>query len=191
VRGVLALSRACGTLAARVAESHGLRVVRPGFGFGPLSALLAQGAAALAGDESGGFAWAGFAREKDGILAAALLAERAALQRVPLAESLRALERRVGRSACGRTALPASPRVAAALARLAAAPPSRFDGVRVEAAEPGDGLRLELADGGFVLWRASGTEPVLRVVAEAPSAAALRRRLRAAERLAARALRTR
>jgi len=190
VRGALALSRAAGALAARVAESHGLQVVRPGNGFAPLSALLAEGGATLAGDESGGFAWAPFAREKDGILAAALLAERAAMQRVPLIESVRALERRVGRSACGRTALLASPDLAAAVARITAAPPARFDGARIRAVDAEDGLRFELDDGGFVLLRASGTEPLLRVHAEAPSAAALRRRLRAARRLLARALRT-
>lgn len=189
VRGVLALSRSAGSLAARVAESHGLRVVRPGFGFGPLAALLAEGGAELAGDESGGFAWVRLARDKDGILAAALLAERVALQRVSLGESLRALERRVGRSACGRSALAASPGLLAALEGLAADPPARFDGARVLAVEADDGLRLGLDDGGFVLWRASGTEPLLRVHAEAPSAAGLRRRLRAAQGLAARAAR--
>jgi phosphomannomutase len=169
--------------------------VRPGVGFGPLSELLCAGEATLAGDESGGFAWAPFAREKDGILAAALLAERAALEGAPLRAALRDLERRFGPSACGREALPGAARLAPALARLAAAPPERFDGSAVRAAETEGGLRLDLADGGFVLWRSSGTEPVLRLYAEAPSARALRRRLRAARallaRAAGRALRTR
>jgi phosphomannomutase len=73
------------------------------------------------------------------------------------------------------------------VARLAASPPGRCDGARALGAEVGDGVRLALADGGFVLWRASRTEPVVRIYAEASSAAALRRRLRAAQTLLERA----
>ena len=43
---------------------------------------------------------------------------------------------------------------------------------------PDDGLRLVLDDG-FLLLRLSGTEPLLRVYAEAPGARRLRRRLEA------------
>jgi phosphomannomutase len=39
-------------------------------------------------------------------------------------------------------------------------------------------VRILFADG-FLYWRASGTEPVIRVYAEAPSRAALERRLAA------------
>jgi phosphomannomutase len=187
LRGGLAISSATGSLVARVAESHGLRVERCGMGFEPLSAALQDGRAVLAGEESGGFAWAPFARDKDAILASALLVERAARERTPLRDGLRALRRRHGPSACGREALPAA--AARGLARLSAAPPARFDGARVVSAETGDGLRLELADGGFVLWRRSGTEPVVRVYAEAASTPRLQRRLRAAQRLAVRASR--
>jgi phosphomannomutase len=189
VRGAVALSRATGSLVERVAESHGLRVERHGPGFAALSAALAAGRAALAGEESGGFAWSRFALDKDGILAGALLAERLAISRVPLHEALRELRRRHGPSACGRSALALGERRAERLARLAEAPPRRFDESRVLAADASDGLRLELGDGGFVWWRASGTEPALRVYAEARSAAALRRRLAAAHRLLERGLR--
>jgi len=57
--------------------------------------------------------------------------------------------------------------------------PKRFDGARVCDLALSDGVRLELDDG-FVLWRASGTEPLVRVYAEAPSQRALARRLAAA-----------
>jgi phosphomannomutase len=183
VRGALAISHATGSLVARVAEGHGLRVERHALGFGSLSESLAAGRATLAGDESGGFAWSRFALDKDGILAGALLAERLAVSRVPLHDALRELRRRHGPSACGRCALAISPRLAERLARLAEAPPERFDGSRVLVADASDGLRLALGDGGFALFRISGTEPALRLYAEAPSAPALRRRLRCAREL--------
>ena len=75
--------------------------------------------------------------------------------------------------------LPAGPRVRAALAALPRRVPRRFDGARVLRLDRIDGVRLELEDG-FVLWRASGTEPLVRAYAEAPSRRALARRLAAA-----------
>ena len=74
---------------------------------------------------------------------------------------------------------PAGPRARAVLAALPRRAPRRFDGARVVRVGELDGLRLELEDG-FVLWRASGTEPLVRVYAEAPSRRALARRLAAA-----------
>jgi phosphomannomutase len=75
-------------------------------------------------------------------------------------------------------ALPAAPRARRALARLAQDPPRRIAGARVETLQREDGVRVGFRDG-FLYWRASGTEPVIRVYAEAPSRAALARRLAA------------
>jgi phosphomannomutase len=175
LRGV-ALSLATGTLAERAARARGLAVERVGLGFSPLSAALRERRADVAGEESGGFAWRPMGHDKDGILAAALAVEAAA--REPLHERLARLERAHGRSACGRIAVPASPRARDALLRLGESPPARVAGARVAAAERGDGIRVRFADG-FLYWRASGTEPVIRVYAEAGSRAALARRLAA------------
>ena len=177
-RGV-AISIATGSLVERVASHYGLACVRRPIGFKHLTAVLAEGSAELAGEESRGFAWAPFARDKDAILAGCLLAEIVTETRAPLAARLAELARRHGAPACGRRSLAAGPRVRARLAELARRVPRRFDGVRVLEVAAADGLRLALEDG-FVLWRASGTEPLLRVYAEAPTRAALARRLTAA-----------
>ncbi len=175
----LALSLAAGSLPERVARAHGLVVSRWPIGFKHLAPELVSGRADLAGDESGGFALAPFAHDKDGILACALLAQLAATTRAPLRDRLRALRRAHGRFHCGRAEAARTPAAALHIAALADAPPSRFDGALVQGARREGGLHLALADG-FAMWRASGTEPVLRVYAEAPSRAALARRLAAA-----------
>jgi phosphomannomutase len=175
VRGV-AVSIATGSLVERVAARYGLTVTRHPIGFKHFAPPLVSGAAEIAGEESGGFALGAFSRDKDGILAGCLLAERVAVFGRPLGHCLAQLFREHGKSRCGRAAWPAGPAGRAALERLRRAPPSRVDGARVHAVRRDDGLHLALEDG-FLMLRASGTEPVLRVYAEAPGAGALRRRL--------------
>lgn len=180
-RGV-ALSIATGSLVERVALAHGLAVSRHPIGFKHLSRALAEGRADAAGEESGGFAVDALGRDKDGVLACALFAEIAAAEGLPLRARVRALTRIHGASTSARAALRADPRARARLARLMAAPPDRVGGARVQAVDERDGLRLAFADG-FLMLRASGTEPALRLYAEAPDRARLARRLAAGRAL--------
>ncbi len=47
--------------------------------------------------------------------------------------------------------------------------PAQIDGVEIEEIRTSDGVKYYLNDGSWLLIRPSGTEPVLRVYAEAPS----------------------
>jgi phosphoglucomutase len=188
VRRGVAISVATGSLVERVARSHGLSVRRFPIGFKHLSRALVEGEVDVAGEESGGFAWGRVARDKDGILAGCLLAEMVAKTAAPLRERLAALEREHGRSACGRIAIAANRRAQRGLSALGGALPSRVDGARVLECDEGDGLHLTLEDG-FLMFRASGTEPVLRIYAEARGPRLLSRRLRIGAQLLARAAR--
>ncbi len=186
VRRGVAVSCATGGLVERVARDHGLAVSVHGLGFKHLSrALLAQ-EADVAGEESGGFALAPFAYDKDGILAGCLMAECAAAAGRGLRGRLRTLERRLGTSASGRTEVPASAAARLALARLVASPPERVRGCPVRAVTVEDGVRLALDDG-FLMLRASGTEPVVRIYADASGPQALAQRLEDGIRLLRRA----
>jgi len=176
VRRGIAVSCATGGLVERVARDHGLSVSFHPLGFKHLSAALLAGEADVAGEESGGFAFAPFAYDKDGILAACLVAELAASGREPLRRQLRALEKRLGASSSGRTAVPADAVALAGLAQLVTHPPDRVGTRRVREVFRSDGLRLGLDDG-FLMLRASGTEPLVRVYAEAPTRALLAKRL--------------
>jgi len=182
-RGV-ALSVATGSLVERVASHHGLSVKRLPIGFKYLTEALLDGSADVAGEESGGFAWEPFARDKDGIFAGCLLAERIATMRRPLHVCVRELERQFGASECGRISVPATEAACQALASLTEAPPRRLGRAAVLGADTSCGLRIELADG-FLMLRASGTEPVIRLYGEAPNARRLALRLAAGARLLA------
>ncbi|MBW1685872.1 MAG: hypothetical protein JRS35_12525 [Deltaproteobacteria bacterium] len=174
-RGV-AISIATGSLVERIARSHGLPVRRHPIGFKHLSQALVSGEADVAVEESGGFGLAGFAHDKDGILAGCLLAEIMAVTRAPLRARLDEFVEQHGPSVCGRIALPAEARAREVLARLRATPPGRVDAAPVRRVSADDGLHLALDDG-FLMLRLSGTEPLLRVYAEARGPRLLRRRL--------------
>jgi len=176
-RGV-AITAGTGSLVEKVAHAHGLKVERHPVGFKHLSAALAAGRVDVAGEESGGFALATMSLDKDGLLAGCLLANLVACSGKPLEDHVRQLESRFGASACGRAAIARTPRLDDALAAMAAGPPSRVGNLRVESVETERGLRLGLADGGFLILRRSGTEPMLRIYAEATSQAALEERLK-------------
>jgi phosphomannomutase len=53
--------------------------------------------------------------------------------------------------------------------------PGEFDGIKVAKVARTDGLKLVLADGSWVCYRLSGTEPVVRVYSEARSRESLAR----------------
>jgi phosphomannomutase len=176
LEGGVAISCATGSLVERVATSYGLRVTRCPIGFRHLSRQLESGAAGAAGEESGGFALGRFGCDKDGILASCLFAELAAELAGAIGERLALLQRRHGRSCCGRTALVADSGAAAALEQLLRAPPDRVDSAIVRNVSCQDGLYLAFDDG-FLMLRASGTEPLVRVYAEAAGRRRLARRL--------------
>ena len=175
LRGV-AISLATGSLVERVARFHGLSVSRHPSGFKHLSKALRSGSDDVAGDESGGFAFAGLGCDKDGILAGCFLAEICAVTGKSLSERLRELEARHGRWVAGRLALPTGAHHLQRLAKLLAMPPEWVDGSAVRSVAVVDGLHIRLDDG-FLILRASGTEPVIRVFAEARDPHTLQRRL--------------
>lgn len=186
VRRGVALTLAAGTLLERVAASHDLRTTRHPIGFKHLVGELRAGRAEFGVDESGGIAFAPFSLDKDGMFAGALLAESVGLRRMGLGAQLAALRAKHGDAVAGRSALSGTPGLREGLERLCAKPPGRVGACTVRGVDTRDGLRVELDDG-FVMWRASGTEPLLRLYADAIGPRRLQARLAAAERLLRRA----
>ena len=179
--GGVAVTRASGSLIDRVAAGHNLELIRTPIGFKFLAPLLESKRAVVAADESGGFAWSRMGLDKDGLLAAALFCEMASMSPGGVQGRLKNLQDHYGPSACGRRAVLHTDTVESAFRRLQGTPPNRFDRAKVRQVQRDDGLRLELDDG-FVMWRGSGTEPVVRVYAEARTTRDLAHRLTLAER---------
>lgn len=155
-----------------LAERLGLKVQETPVGFKYLGRALRETDAILGGEESGGLGLRGHVPEKDGILADLLVAEMVAKTgRSPL-EVLHTLEQEVGTFLSKRLDLHVAD-TAALMDRVTAAPPDRLAGSQVTKTVKVDGIKLIAEDGRWMLFRPSGTEPLVRVYLEAHNAADL------------------
>jgi alpha-D-glucose phosphate-specific phosphoglucomutase len=165
--GKVGRSVATSHLMDAVAEYHGLELVETPVGFKYLGEMIVRGELLLGGEESGGLSIRGHIPEKDGILACLLVIEMVARTGKSLAVLLRELFARVGELYPLREDVQFSTAQQGRLQAALASPPTRFAGIRVERVSTLDGLKLYLHGGSWVLVRASGTEPVVRLYAEA------------------------
>lgn len=122
----------------------------------------------IGGEESGGIGFRGHIPERDATLAALLLAEMMGMHHATLGELLGLLRERVGPHYYDRVdVLLSRPVTGEQFSMLRRILPSRLAGAAVTDVSERDGLKIFLDDGSWLLLRASGTEPVLRVYAEA------------------------
>jgi alpha-D-glucose phosphate-specific phosphoglucomutase len=155
----------------RIAAEYGLEVVETPVGFNHIADLMIGDNVVMGGEESGGMSIHGHIPEGDGVLMGLLLLEVMAEAHQPLHVLVDDLLATYGPAQYARTDLKLSRPVAkAALARkLVDSAPDTIAGVVVEEVRTSDGIKYYLGDGSWLLIRPSGTEPVLRVYAEAPN----------------------
>jgi phosphomannomutase len=152
-----------------LAEYHHVPLYETPVGFKYIGELIKADKIVLGGEESAGLSIYGHVPEKDGILACLLVAEMVARRGQPLGAQLERLFARVGGFYPVRVNLRLTEELKQRLASRLHQDPSGFAGRRVREIVRLDGLKLILDDGSWVLFRVSGTEPVVRVYAEARS----------------------
>ncbi len=155
-----------------VARHHGVPVFETPVGFKYIGPFLEDDKITLGGEESAGMTIRGHIPEKDGIVACLLVAEMISARRKPVSEQLRDLFRRVGRAYWPvRVNLHFPAETIAALPQRFASAFQEFGGRKIARTDRTDGLKFVFADDSWVLMRPSGTEPLVRVYAEAESPA--------------------
>ncbi|MDE3169021.1 MAG: phosphoglucomutase/phosphomannomutase family protein [Acidobacteriota bacterium] len=165
-----------------VAQLHGGQVYETPVGFKYVGPLLREGKISLGGEESAGMTIRGHLPEKDGILACLLVAEMIAARQASLSDQLHDLFRRVGREYWPmRLNLHLPPDIQARLPERLGADFGEFAGRRIARTNRIDGVKLIFENGDWLLMRASGTEPVIRIYAEASSPAESRKLAAAAQ----------
>ncbi|HEY6873878.1 MAG TPA: phosphoglucomutase/phosphomannomutase family protein [Geobacteraceae bacterium] len=165
--GGVARSVATSHFVDAVAARHGVEVFETPVGFKYVGELISQDRIIIGGEESAGLTIRGHVPEKDGILACFLVAEMVAREGMPVKALLERLYAQVGRFVTKRENIALSPAVEEGFADKIAATPGEFGGVRVKATVTLDGNKFIMEDGSWLLFRKSGTEPVVRLYGEA------------------------
>ena len=152
----------------RIAATHGEDVIETAVGFKWVAEAMVDSDALMGGEESGGFSIRGHVPEKDGVLMAALAADAAAAE--PLDDRVDRLLDEHGDIVADKVSVDCpDERKAGVIDALGDAIPDRVAGEAVEDVVTLDGFKLLLTDGSWLLVRPSGTEPKMRVYAEAGS----------------------
>jgi len=150
----------------RVAEAHGEDVIETAVGFKWVADAMGEHDALMAGEESGGFSIRGHVREKDGVLMALLACAIEA--EAPYDDRISRLEAEHGGIVADKISLDCpDAEKSRVLDDLEGVIPDEIGGVPVERTVTVDGFKLLCEDGSWLLVRPSGTEPKLRVYAEA------------------------
>ena len=154
----------------RVAADFGQECYEVPVGFKHVSAKMAQTDAIIGGESSGGLAVRGHIAGKDGIYAAALLVEMLAVTGKNVSELYREITDRYGKFFYEDAAFTMKPARKLELQKLLFEELEVPDfGKPVDRISREDGCKVYFADGSWVICRFSGTEPLLRMAAEATS----------------------
>jgi phosphomannomutase len=169
-----------------LAARYGMEVTLTPIGFKHIGEAMLERPTLIGGEESGGIGIPAHLPERDGLLNALLLAEIVARTGRGLRAYLQEIFDQVGYFTYDRLDLPLAPAEAPAVReRIAALPdPPTLAGGRVAQVHRLDGTRFLRDDASWLLVRPSGTEPLLRIYAEARSVAEVRELIEEGRRMA-------
>jgi phosphomannomutase len=162
----------------KMCVAYGLSLVETGVGFKYICAEMLKGDVLLGAEESGGIGFPGHIPERDGLAAGLMLLELLATERVSVDRLLAKLEKQFGPHRYGRidTHYPLVQR-AALMEFLKSDPPRKLLRSPLAAMKTFDGVKFIAEDTSWLMLRGSGTEPILRIYAEARSDADVRKLL--------------
>ena len=154
-------------MAHKLAKLYNIPVFETPVGFKYVGPKMMETGAILGGEESGGFGFSGHIPERDGVLAGLFLLDLMIKLNKSPSELIGYLYSLVGAHYYDRIdmVLQASQRDET-IARVQGARPERIAGLKVTQIDTLDGFRYILEDGGWLLIRFSGTEPLVRVYTE-------------------------
>jgi alpha-D-glucose phosphate-specific phosphoglucomutase len=183
-RGAIVKTITTSSMLPRLAELYQVPVYETPVGFKYVAPIMERENAIIGGEESGGYGFRNHVLERDAIIAGLYFLDFMANTGKKPSELLKWLYSKVGEHHYRRIDIEFDARERdAILARLKKANPTTLDGQKVTT-DTLDGWRFTLADGSWLLFRASGTEPLLRIYAEAASPQMVDRLLDAGRKIA-------
>lgn len=156
-------------LLEKVARVLGATLHETAVGFKYVADLMLARNVLVGGEESGGVGFGRFMPERDGILSGLLVAEAVAHYGRPLSAIVAGMEEEFGALHYDRRDVHRPmERCARLIERVRARELDGAFGVGVANVEEKDGVKMNFADGGWLLFRKSGTEPIIRIYCESP-----------------------
>ncbi len=170
VRGPIVRSVTTTRMIDRLGEIYGVPVYETAVGFKYLGPKMMEEKAMIGGEESGGYGFRGHVPERDGVLAGLYFVDLMARTGKRPSELLQTLYAKVGPHFYDRLDVEFDQHQRAAIVeRMETAHPMEIAGLKVTGTNRIDGYLFNLAGGGWLLIRFSGTEPLMRIYCEVPS----------------------
>ena len=171
-RGAIIRTITSTTMLDRLGEIYGVPVMETSVGFKYVAPLMEAHNALIGGEESGGYGFRGHVLERDGILAGLYFLDwMVGMGKTP-GQLIEYLYKKVGPHYYNRSDITLSPQQRDGIMdKISAKRLKSLAGLKVTRRDAPDGLRFHLADKSWLLIRASGTEPLLRIYAESSSPA--------------------
>ncbi|MFH1653800.1 MAG: phosphoglucomutase/phosphomannomutase family protein [Pseudomonadota bacterium] len=154
----------------RLGKKYNLEVKTVPVGFKYISPAMNEPGVLIGGEESGGFGLPRHIPERDGILSGLLLLELMATNKKPLSQLVAELQKDVGPCYYRRLDLKLSQDdMKKATEHFKTLSIKEFDGKKVVEHNTMDGHHFLFEDDSWMLFRKSGTEPLVRIYAEGPT----------------------
>jgi phosphomannomutase len=169
-RGAMVRTLTSTMMLSRLGKLFDVPVYETAVGFKYVAPVMIEKDAIIGGEESGGYGFRGHVPERDAILAGLYFLDFVAKTRKTPSQLLDYLYSKVGPHYYDRRDFHISVAKRQTIVhRLSSNPPRFLAGLRVTRIDTTDGFRFFLGDGSWLLIRFSGTEPLVRIYAEAES----------------------
>jgi len=184
-RGAIVRTLTSTMMLLRLGELFKVPVYETAVGFKYVAPVMAEKNAIIGGEESGGYGFRGHVPERDGILAGLYFLDFMAKTGKTPSQLLSYLYSKVGQHHYDRRDFRISPaKRQTILQRIRSSSPRTIAGAEVTGVDTTDGFRFFLDDQSWLLIRFSGTEPLVRIYAEAENLKRVQKLLEAGQKLA-------
>jgi len=165
-RGAIVKTLSTTTMLNKLGQLYNVPVYETGVGFKFVAPKMIETDAMIGGEESGGYAFRGNVPERDGILAGLFMLDLMVQTGKKPSQLLKLLFDKVGAHYYDRIDTPFEGDRKSREEKILAANPKTIGGLKVTELVTVDGFQFKLEDGGWMLIRFSGTEPIMRVYCE-------------------------
>lgn len=165
-RGPIVKTLSTTSMLNKLGKLYGVPVYETGVGFKYVAPKMMETDAMIGGEESGGYAFHGHVPERDGILAGLYILDMMVRTGLKPTQLLSALFSKVGAHYYDRIDKPFTGDRQIREQMILDAKPQTIGGFKLVNLDTTDGYKFNLEDGGWMLIRFSGTEPIMRVYCE-------------------------